>query len=917
MNASSLGDIEGIVGSGIGSATSATNEAVAVLGDKRTALDEKTKAELGYNDVQREALRQKMLQSFDEHHTQLQHNAIQLGEEMEGYQFDLLPFESQVAGMYQESKEAGNKVRGSRWDKEAELKKERSGLQSKLQMLPQIADPELRTKMLREIKDTQEQIKALEKATTSMTELERTVRLAAQNRAIVKLGEDLEKQAKDDKRSVTQLIEQYTPDTPFKQFEQASRGIDEGFGDQLQDFDKRYWNALRDKEVAMNLYRKELKAGHKEEAANWLRTAQMMENTANQLDGLIKKLNQAKGAAKEFVAQELQRALLQNLKSNVGNVLQLVQMGGGDPQAESEAKRLDILVAGNDASQGLKYQKESYEKLAEQKRGEYSASVADEDRFQEERKKLINRGQDTSVVDAKIKSAQANRKRALGEIEQALRMLGLTEEQIAKLPDLVTNAFKRADLDDQQREMQRLLNVTNEIDKGRAEAMTRQAALKKQRGDLFGASALERQAADIEAQNALRARLQEIEQKTITDTNKGGEYTPEEATKLKQQAFNTFQDQMETNKNSLVTTFHELRDTFKESFTSAFSDVLTKAKSFGDAIEGIFQNLSKKMLDMAANKVFEKLFGKLLYPDQKTPVPLPGLEKIDEAGILDTFGGGVNRFSSIFNAPPPPAEASLQPLPVTPYVPPDPAAQLGPFDWAQNLSAFTGGFTGNRAVAANGKPGTGLPFSGVGDVFANAMQMGSLFGGAQNPTAANTPAPNPYQIGLNYGKKELKSSTDWLGMLMNLGSMFSFAKGGEIPGRSTKDDTLIMAMGGEGILSHRGMKTLGGAANLRHLNTGRLPRFAMGGVVGMQNNVQPFHMPSLPSSQTPVLGRPTEQNGDRKITHEYNVTQIDEKRYVDEETFQQGMARSAQEGSQMALNKIQRSTNTRNTLGLR
>lgn len=50
-------------------------------------------------------------------------------------------------------------------------------------------------------------------------------------------------------------------------------------------------------------------------------------------------------------------------------------------------------------------------------------------------------------------------------------------------------------------------------------------------------------------------------------------------------------------------------------------------------------------------------------------------------------------------------------------------------------------------------------------------------------------------------------------------------------GRSPKDDQLILAQRGEGIVTHRGMDVLG-AAGLAKLNYGGLPKFATGGVVG-------------------------------------------------------------------------------------
>lgn len=58
----------------------------------------------------------------------------------------------------------------------------------------------------------------------------------------------------------------------------------------------------------------------------------------------------------------------------------------------------------------------------------------------------------------------------------------------------------------------------------------------------------------------------------------------------------------------------------------------------------------------------------------------------------------------------------------------------------------------------------------------------------------------------------------------------SWAAGGLIPGRSSRDDTLAMVMGGEYVVSQRAVDKYG-VGFLDKLNTGQLPHFASGGMV--------------------------------------------------------------------------------------
>jgi tape measure domain-containing protein len=79
---------------------------------------------------------------------------------------------------------------------------------------------------------------------------------------------------------------------------------------------------------------------------------------------------------------------------------------------------------------------------------------------------------------------------------------------------------------------------------------------------------------------------------------------------------------------------------------------------------------------------------------------------------------------------------------------------------------------------------------------------------------------------------------NWFGAGLSLVTgLLGFADGGIIgTGKSSRDDTMIMAMRGEGVLTHRGVEAVGGERGLKLLNSGLklsdLPRFANGGIVG-------------------------------------------------------------------------------------
>jgi tape measure domain-containing protein len=146
------------------------------------------------------------------------------------------------------------------------------------------------------------------------------------------------------------------------------------------------------------------------------------------------------------------------------------------------------------------------------------------------------------------------------------------------------------------------------------------------------------------------------------------------------------------------------------------------------------------------------------------------------------------------------------------------------------------------------------------------------------------------------------------------GSLFGFAKGGVIgTGRGEKDDQLILAQRGEGILTHEGMKAIGGAAVLNSLNHAkkyRVPKFAMGGQIGGEYG-------GRGSADRVSEGREERRNETLKVESEV----INNVEYVTfaqaQQMAQKARQMGASDGAKYVSEKMQNSPSYRNRHGIR
>lgn len=156
-------------------------------------------------------------------------------------------------------------------------------------------------------------------------------------------------------------------------------------------------------------------------------------------------------------------------------------------------------------------------------------------------------------------------------------------------------------------------------------------------------------------------------------------------------------------------------------------------------------------------------------------------------------------------------------------------------------------------------------------------------------------------------------------LLPMVGSLFGgiFAEGGVIgTGKSAKDDQLILAQRGEGILTHNGMRVIGGAAALNAINRTKgykVPKFATGGVVGGEYGGKG----SADAVQRGYEERERRRNEPIKLETqvinnvEYaTITQV-------EQAASKARSEGARQGAQYVQNKMENSVSWRNRHGIR
>ena len=153
-----------------------------------------------------------------------------------------------------------------------------------------------------------------------------------------------------------------------------------------------------------------------------------------------------------------------------------------------------------------------------------------------------------------------------------------------------------------------------------------------------------------------------------------------------------------------------------------------------------------------------------------------------------------------------------------------------------------------------------------------------------------------------------------LGMVMPLvGSLFGglFASGGVIgSGKSQKDDQIILAQRGEGILTHEGMRAIGGAAALNALNRGgNVPKFATGGTVGGEYGVRGADAVERGQQERRMVkNKPIKL--ETVVINSVEYATVEQLRTAANEARQQG----AKDGAKFVSDKMQNSPSFRNRM---
>ena len=351
----------------------------------------------------------------------------------------------------------------------------------------------------------------------------------------------------------------------------------------------------------------------------------------------------------------------------------------------------------------------------------------------------------------------------------------------------------------------------------------------------------------------------------------------------------------------------------------AFKSLIKDGKvDFDSFFDGILDSIA----DFLSNMLVEKLMGFLspnkdkskgggMFPDATAD---PSATKNPFAGIADPTGL-INGGDSIFGS----TDSMVGTSAVSPaYVNVVNANQMGFGQPMNNIVPFNspgwgGGLFGGQPdyISATtdifGDLGSffDMGFSGYTDMNplpvglqeAQPNIFGSLFGGAGGGGIGGILGSLTSAIGGGGGIGGIISA-----VLPMLGSLFGglFAEGGVIgTGKSKKDDQLILAQRGEGILTHRGMQVIGGAAALNAINRSkgyRVPKFAVGGVVGGEYGVR---------GADAVERGQAERNARRNEPIKLETTVINNQEYLTVEQGRQLAADARQMGAKDGVSFVQ------------
>ena len=555
----------------------------------------------------------------------------------------------------------------------------------------------------------------------------------------------------------------------------------------------------------------------------------------------------------------------------------------------------------------------------------------------------------------------------------------LTEEQYIRLREAIVgaNSVNLSNLAMQQ-ERQRIqieneiaqanLSFLNEVNSSRTNLMNAQAD--SMIFDEFGANRIKREAAQMQENMRFLQEMQriaELEQQLRLESDMSDEDIASNIGRLRTEAEQLNQLNLESARQQFKTLGHTLRDQVHPHFQSFFRgifDAIGGEGSIGDAFKGLADSILNTMFDLAAKLLTDKLFGALFGQDGAgggffsfdSPID-PNQTQADIANV-----SGVEQMAQSLNTTLPQQaniasqafamnveSAAFRFNQIISQGSPGALNNIVPFQSGLGNSIGLGGNIGDGGLLTSGNPiGTAGPslFGSVGSSI--GLEAASSFNVATDLTQPATEGAAIFGQGLGGVLPSILQSV--LGMigggggggfgsiLGSIGSIFGglFANGGMVglgkyanggminQGVRGKDETLILAQRGEGILSHKGMAALGGANALAQLNKGMaIGRFASGGTVGnsLWRNRADIGLPDISRSASSRVLRGDRETGPRETRFNFQSEVINNREYVSRDQLDQlenrmneRTSKASDRGAQKALFSLRNSMSARRSV---
>lgn len=252
-------------------------------------------------------------------------------------------------------------------------------------------------------------------------------------------------------------------------------------------------------------------------------------------------------------------------------------------------------------------------------------------------------------------------------------------------------------------------------------------------------------------------------------------------------AFANASDQIGTMMVDMKTRVHDLAMSFADGFGDAFDKVLFEGQSFKESMKSLFQQMSRDIVKDFVKTGFKNIINKLFFPDAQ------------QEGGQGVGGGLANMFLGMFSPLKQASNSTAQSMNSTGNATRNFGNILG-----TGQSALGGFFNSLTSFGGSLMGVAGSLIQGIGGLLGSlGGGLGGLLGGIGG--------------GIGGGFMSLFSSLAPLLAFLHQGGMVSpiYAHSGLSP-----DEVPIIAQTGEGVLSRKGMRAVGGSDNLRRLNSG-------------------------------------------------------------------------------------------------